>query len=132
MLNKAQQIKLEQKVGPLELLPNALVEQLVTAFLKSLEIQRKQKSIDKKYAYPITGATSKGRYGAILQVNEHRQQDKKHYQHPSPKIARYNRAKQAHYGLLPGVVCSCYRLDTAAIPCPYVPDTVVGPLGDYE
>tara|TARA_R110000824_G_scaffold100422_1_gene238800 strand:+ start:213 stop:611 length:399 start_codon:yes stop_codon:yes gene_type:complete len=132
MLNAAQQNKLEQKVGPLELLPPALVEELIRAFLKSLEIERKQKSIDKKYAYPITGATSKGRYGAILQGNELRQQDKKHYQHPSPKMARYSSDKAAHYGLLPGIVCSCYRVETAAIPCPYVPDIVVGPLGDYE
>jgi len=33
--------------------------------------------------------------------------------------------------LLPGVVCSCFRDDTASVPCAYVPDKTVGPMRQH-
>ena len=32
---------------------------------------------------------------------------------------RYLSDKASHDGLLPGIVCSCYNPNTAAVPCPY-------------
>ena len=103
MLSKTQQIKLEQRVGPLELLPDGLQHELASAFLKSLEIERKQKMYKALYStYAGTKDT------------------------PDRKMARYSREKPAHYGLLPGIVCSCYNKESAATPCSYVPDIRVG------
>ena len=131
MLNKTEQKQLEAKVGSLDLLPPHLQQELIIAFYKTLQVEKEKKRIEKKYAYPITGKKAKGRFGTVLQSNECRKQDKKHYQHPSPKMKRYQGDKAAHYGLLPGIVCSCFRDDTAAVPCPYVPDKTVGPLRQY-
>tara|TARA_R100001594_G_scaffold150457_1_gene211734 strand:+ start:1295 stop:1651 length:357 start_codon:yes stop_codon:yes gene_type:complete len=108
MLNKTQQKTLEAKVGPLELLPANFKQELILAFLRALAKEKKQKELEQKYStYAGTPDT------------------------PDRKMERYRRDKAAHYGLLPGIVCSCFREDTAATPCSYVPDEVVGWKRDY-
>ena len=108
MLNKTEQKQLEAKVGSLDLLPPHLQQELITAFYKVLQVEKEKKRIEQKYStYAGTPDT------------------------PDRKSERYRTHKAIHYGLLPGVVCSCFRDDTAATPCAYVPDKTVGPLRQY-
>tara|TARA_Y100001938_G_C7809869_1_gene291373 strand:+ start:28 stop:384 length:357 start_codon:yes stop_codon:yes gene_type:complete len=108
MLNKTQQKQLEAKVGSLDLVPAHLKQALIEAFLKALQIEKEKQRIEQKYStYAGTPDT------------------------PDRKLERYRMHKAMHYGLLPGVVCSCFRDDTAATPCAYVPDKTVGPLESY-
>ena len=108
MLNKTQQKTLEAKVGPLKLLPASLKQELVKAFLQALKVERKQKQIEQLYS-SCAGTEDT----------------------PDRKMKRYRQEKAIHNGLLHGIVCSCFREDTAAVPCAYVPDEIIGPLRDY-
>lgn len=108
MLNKTEQKQFEAKVGPLELIPKHLQQELLQAFKLALLQDKKQKALEQKYS------TYAG------------QDDT-----PDRKMERYRRDKAAHYGLLPGIVCSCFNKETAATPCAYVPDKVVGWSRDY-
>jgi len=108
MLNKTEQKQLEAKVGSLDLLPPHLQQELITAFYKVLQVEKAKKRIEQKYStYAGTPDT------------------------PDRKMERYRRDKAAHYGLLPGIVCSCFRDDTAATPCSYVPEKTVGPMRQH-
>jgi len=103
MLNKTQQKQLERDIGPLASLPSDIRQGLEKAFLIALAIRKKQEEVEAKYStYAGTEDT------------------------PDRKMKRYRKEKAAHYGLLPGIVCSCFREDTSATPCSYVPDKVVG------
>ena len=108
MLNKTQQKTLEAKIGPLELLPAQLKQELVTAFLLALKIKKKQEQVEAKYSTCDGTADT-----------------------PDRKMKRYRQEKAIHNGLVHGIVCSCFREDTAAVPCAYVPDEVVGPNRAY-
>jgi hypothetical protein len=108
MLNKTQQKTLERQVGSLDLIPESMKQILIEAFLKSLEIERKQKLLEQRYS------TCAGTEDT-----------------PDRKMKRYRQEKAIHNGLVHGIVCSCFREDTAAVPCAYVPDKIVGPLRGY-
>ena len=108
MLNKTEQKQFEAKVGSLDLLPPHLQQELIIAFYKVLQVEKEKKRIEQKYStYAGTPDT------------------------PDRKMKRYRMAKQIPSGLLPRVVCSCFRDDTAATPCAYVPDKIIGPLESY-
>ena len=131
-MTKKAKSEIEASVGcALNLLPSTVVDKLYAAYQRAVAKMKREQAIEKKYAYPISGNRAKGRFGAILQENKLREQDKKHYQHPTPKIERYRQARHIHDGLVPSIVCSCFRTDTASIPCEIKPDSVVGPLKDY-
>ena len=116
-MTKKAKNEIEASVGcALNLLPSTIVDKLYAAYERAVAKMKREQAIEKKYAYPISG---------------NRAQDQKHYQHPVPKIQRYRQARHIHEGLVHSIVCSCFKTDTAAIPCPFKPDVVVGPLADY-
>ena len=108
MLNKTQQKQLERDIGPLDTLSPEIRQGLEQAFLIALAIKKKQEQVEARYS---TCAGTKDT--------------------PDRKMERYRWEKAIHDGLVHGVVCSCYNAKTAANPCAFVPDKIVGPLERY-
>ena len=93
--------KFEAEFGPLEGFKADVQSALFGAFVSALRQKEQEVIVEAKYkTYAGTKDT------------------------PDRKMKRYRYARHIHNGLVPYVVCTCFREDTNAVACPYVPDII--------